>query len=198
MKNSNLLILVLIIFGTMSLNAQSNWEMNSLSIFTGETPLTKGTTITGIFTKGKNTLVLDFNNKLGEVMYFHTPVKQFSFGPSIGFYKNSPWLGPIFSFEFFKGKFKTLNWIGGSFGDPEAGTTSEKFEFLFSYHQFSLVLKDIEIYYVLQHYQENMPEHIFGTKISHKISEQISLFSGLAFMERSKKYLWSMGLKYVF
>ncbi len=174
----------------------SKWKLNSLTLFTGETPLTKGITFTPIFEKGKSTFVLDLNAELGEAMYFYSVKKWFSVGPSIGFLKNTPWIGPICSFNLFKGHFKTLNWVGWSFGDPEKGTSESLPRFLFSYHEFSLTYKNLTCYYTLQHYQEMLPEHIVGAKATFSLNENFSLFGGLGYMTRAEKYLWSVGISY--
>ena len=163
---------------------------------TGETPLLKGNSFTAVFSKAKSTFVLDINLELGEFLHFYS-TKNFCPGYSAGFYKNSPWIGPIFTTEFFKGHFKSLNWVGWSFGDPEKSTTKAKADFLFSYHQFSLVYKWVECYYVLQHYQSNLPEHVEGIKLTLPISKNFFVFGGWAYMKRAEKNLWSMGLTFV-
>ena len=183
---------------------KTKWEVVSISIMTGETPLTKGLTFTPAISKGKWTIVADFNAELGEIMFFFSPTKKnwISFGPSAGFFKNSPWIGPILSFSLFKGHFKTLNWVGWGFGDPEKATTEIEPTFLFSYHQFSLVSSwerfGAEAYYVLQHYQKNIPEHIVGAKIEVNCFPNLYVSPGLGYMIHAKKYLWSIALTYRF
>ena len=166
----------------------------------GETPLTKGITFTPIISKGKVTIIMDFNAEIGEIMVFYSPTKKgwISFGPSAGFYKNSPWIGPILSLNLFKGHFKTLNWVGWSFGDPEKSTTEKDPAFLFSYQQFSVCGWNAEIYYVLQHYQYLIPEHIFGAKYNFNCFKHISISPGLGYMLHTEKFLWSLGFSYNF
>jgi hypothetical protein len=204
MKNYQIILLVsliLMIVGSiaMSANAQeenTGWRLYSQTLLTGETPLTKGMTSTSVFCKGKSCLVLDMNAELGEIMYLYSVTKWFSVGPSIGFFKNTPWVGPVAEIKLFNSHFKTLNWFGWSFGNPEEETTKLKPKSLFSYHQFSLVYNWVEGYYILQHYQENLPEHIVGTKVTFPIGENFSIFGGLGYMIRADKFLWSTGVTY--
>ena len=116
---------------------------------------------------------------------------------SVGFFKNTPWVGPIAEIKFFKGHFKTLNWFGWSFGEAEKSTTEAEVNFMFSYHQFSLVWGGVECYYTLQHYYCALPEHIVGTKISSKLGKNFSIFGGVGYMARAEKFLWSTGIIFI-
>lgn len=177
---------------------KTNWNISSISLCTGETPLTSGLTFSGVVLKDKSSLILDLNNDLGEIIYFYTPIKQISAGFSGGFLYNTPWFGPIASFNLLDGHITTLNWIGWSAGDPERGNTSEKIIFCFSYQQFNLNWKDFQAYYVLLHYQKNIPEHIFGMTGTLDFNEKVSLFGGVGYMYNEDKVLWSTGFKYNF
>ncbi|MCA9487730.1 MAG: hypothetical protein KC516_02095 [Nanoarchaeota archaeon] len=179
-----------------SQNQIKEWSLSSVTIQTGETPLTKGITITPSFSVGESTLLIDFNAELGEVMYFQNLTGWVSGGPSGGFYKNSPWVGPIWSFNLFDGHLTTLNWFGWSFGNPEEGTTKENPKFLFSYHQANIIFNPFEVYYVFQHYQELPVEHITGMKFNFNPNKKIVLSGGLGYMFHAEKPLWSMGMSY--
>lgn len=198
MKN---LILGLSLLVVLSLSAQEtkkeNWKINSLSISTGETPLTKGITLTPEFSKGKSVLLMDFNAELGEAMYFYSPKKWFAICPSVGFFKNTIWVGPIGSLNLFNGHIKTLNWVGYSAGNPEESSTKSEANFLFSYQWITVAVKGIEVYYVLQHYQRCL-EHISGVKATFNLSHEIKLFGGLGYMFNAEKYLWSTGFVWNF
>ena len=179
------------------------FRLEEQSFSTGETPLTKGLTSTSVFGKGKSTFVVDLNAELGEVMYFYSFTKWFSVGPSIGFFKNSPWAGPIAEITLFKSKaedkfyFKTLNWFGWNAGNAEESTIKAEANFMFSYHQFTFVFWNrVEAYYIFQHYQKMLPEHISGVKSTISLSEKFSVFGGCGYMFRAEKFLWSMGLTF--
>lgn len=195
----SILVLIFLSFGFANAqeNNSSKWKVNSLTFMTGETPLLKGNSLTVSFSKAKSDFVVDINSELGEFLHFYSG-KNFSPGYSAGFYKNFPWAGPVLTMQFFKGHFKTLNWVGWSFGNPEESTTETKPAFLFSYHQFSLVYKWIEGYYTLQHYQKSLPEHLGGMKLTFSLNKNIFIFGGWGYMTRAEKHLWSMGLTYSF
>lgn len=194
----NLILLFALVISVSELNAQDStgWNISSISFSTGETPLTSGNTFTGVFSKGKSTIIVDYNATLGELIYFYSPIKQFSFGPSGGFVKNTPWVAPIAQLDLFKSHVKTLHWIGWSLGDPEKGGTSKEVLFCFSYQQVSLLHKGVELYYANNIYQKNTSEHIFGVKETFKLNKKFSTFFGGGYMMNAKKFLWSTGLNY--
>jgi hypothetical protein len=185
---------------SMCINAQDStaWKLNSVSISTGETPLLNGLAFSGVITKGKSTWIADYTSTLGEVIYLYAPKKWIFFGPSVGFLKNTTWVGPIASLNLFKGYLTTLNWVGWSFGDPEIGNTSGEIGFMFSYHQTNINWKSLQVYHVLLHYQKNPTENIFGIKETYELSDNISLFGGWGYMLDAEKHLWSTGLNYNF
>lgn len=218
MKNSNsyqsasahksiLAVLILIVLAFLipaiksSAQDSVNWKLNSVSISSGETPLSSGLAFSAKISRGKSVVLCDYNSTLGEALYFYSPIKQFSFGYSGGVFKSNIWVfwaGPIASFSLFDGHLTTLNWAGWSLGDPEMEKTTSEIKFCFSYQQISLNWKFAEAYYALLHYQRCKPEHIFGTKFNFNLSEKISLCGGLGYMLNAEKYLWSTGLDYNF
>ncbi|MFA5953713.1 MAG: hypothetical protein WC812_03910 [Candidatus Pacearchaeota archaeon] len=190
-KNSN----------SQEISSPEKWKINSINFVAGETPLTKGITLSPVFSKGKSTIMIDLNQELGELMFFYSPKKWCSIGPSVGFFKNTSWVGPIASLNIFNGHVTTLNWVGWSFGNPEAiggGTTNSNVDFLFSFHQVSVNYFGVEGYYILQHYQKNFPGHIVGVKYTFALGDNFSLFGGYAYMFRADKSLWSAGFILLF
>jgi len=173
-----------------------NWNLNSITFCTGETPLTSGNTFSGVFSKQKSTILVDYNATLGELIYLYSPIKQMSFGPSGGFVKNTPWFAPILTFSLFKGMFKTLHWVGWSFGDPEEKGTSEEILFCFSYHQISLLYAGFECSYANNVYQKNNPEDILCMKKTFELNNQFSTFFGTGYMFNTEKFLWSTGISF--
>lgn len=182
---------------TLKSNA-SVWEGLSITFLTGETSLTKGNTLSVAWKKGKSVLITDINDELGEFMYLYYPKKWFSIGPSVGFLRGIPYFGPIGTLEWYKDNFsfKTLDWFGWDFGN-----SINKCSFLFSYHQITLGYNFNnkflpEAYYVLQHFQKNLPEHLFGTKVTFGLNSTWSVFGGWAYMLREDYHLWSCGINF--
>jgi hypothetical protein len=194
-----LVCIILLISGSVfSQKNDSLWKFNSISLSSGETPLSSGLAISTVVSKGKSTFMCDYNSALGEILYFYSPVKQFSIGYSGGVFKNTFWSGPIASLSLFKEHFTTLNWVGWSLGDPEKSKTASELKFHFSYNQFNLNIKPFQVYYILLHYQKCFPEHIFGIKGTFKLYEKVSLSGGLGYMLKADKFLWSTGIDYNF
>lgn len=198
------ILLSLILFATTNVFAQeTEWKLNSISWSTGETPLTSGNTFSAVMSKDNVTIIADYNDDLGEIIYFYSPEKsnRFSFGPSGGEFKNTFWAGPITQFVLLKRHLTILNWVGWSLGDPEdlegKGEPSE-LKFCFAYHQATISAKGFDAYYANQIYQKNDMEHIFGLKKTFNLSERISLCGGLGYMLNAEKFLWSTGLNYNF
>jgi len=106
-----------------------NWKLNSISIGSGETPLSSGLAVSAVISKEKSVFLCDYNSTLGEILYFYSPIKQFSFGYSGGVFKSNMWVfwsGPIASLNLLNGHFTTLNWFGWSLGDPEMEKTESE------------------------------------------------------------------------
>lgn len=212
MKNSNsyqslpvrsfglLLIIVISLIIKLQIHAQKTdslgWRLNSLSFSTGETSLTKGNTLSGSFSKNKSILVFDFNDALGEAIYFYSLSKNISAGPTIGFLNNIIWFGPISNICLFKEHVGILSWVGWSFGNTEKGNPDSEIEFCFSYHQIVLSGWKYKISYALQHYQKNCPEHIFELKKTINLNKNFSTSFGGGYMTKSEKFLWNLALNY--
>jgi len=201
MKTIFLLIALLVSAFMLKVNAQkdsSNWKLSSVYFSTGETPLTVGNTFGFSVTKGSSVLLCDYNDDLGEVLYFYAPSKFVSFGPTGGFFKNTPWFGPVLSFSLFNGHFTTLNWVGWSTGNPEKETTVAELPFCFSFQQATLTLAGFNFKYAVQNYQKNPTEQIVQIDRNFILNKNLNLSGGGGYMIRAEKFLWFMCISYNF
>lgn len=179
----------------MSLS-QSNWEVKSLCIQTGETSFTSGLSFNSTLSKKNSTLVLDFNSDLGEIIYLYSPINELSFGPSVGFFNNTLWYGPIAELNLFNKFFRNMLWVGWSFGDTEKGNTSKDMLFCFSYWETSLNFKNTSIYYSLMKYQEEKTDQIYGIRQDFEINSKWLLNTSVGYIHFEKKPLYSIAITY--
>jgi hypothetical protein len=190
-------ILLTVLF-TVSANAQG-WRLNTVSAQTGKTPLSDGIDISATVSDSSgNSMLLDFSPVQGEMLFFHSVIKNLSFGPTVGFFKNVAWIAPVASADFFDGHFTLLVWIGWSFGNPELGNTSPKLRFCFNYEQATVNVGSYDFYYALLGYQKFLPENIFGINKSFSLTDHFAAYGGVGYMEQAEEFLWSSGIKYSF
>lgn len=176
--------------------SQSNWEMKSLSIQTGETSFTTGLSVNSILSKQNSTLILDFNSDLGEIIYLYSPVSELSFGPSVGFFNNTLWGGPIAELSLFNKVLKNMVWFGWSFGDTEKGSTSKDAMFCFAYQETSLNFKNTSVYYALMKYQKERTDPMYGIRQNFEINQKWLLNTSLGYIHLKRKPLYSIALTY--
>ena len=193
----SLIVLFIISLSAISFS-QEDWVLNSISLQTGKTSLTKGMTISASFSKEDYSFIADFNADLGEIIAFHNFSENFSLGLSGGFYKNVLWWGPIMTITLFDEHIKTLHWIGESFGNSEKRVNQLQNEFMFSYQQISFCFLETEVSYAFQNYYQFRPEHIFSLKKTFDLNESTSFFGSGGYMKNEEDFLWSIGVFYKF
>lgn len=185
--------------GRGSLFSVGFWKISSLSFSTGETSLTKGITGTVVLSNKDERIILDINRDLGEVI--HTiNFEWLNPGYSFGFYKSEKatfWFGPYIEIEI-TDWLNFLTWEGWSFGDPETLHPSYPLKWMFTYNQLTINYQNQIFYYALLHYQNNLPEHLFGMNYSEELINSFYLNLGLGFMFRAQKPLWNFGVSYQF
>lgn len=186
------------LFAQDSTSVSEDWDLNSVSLSTGESSLTKGLTLSAEVSKGDYSIVVDFNNDLGEVLAFQKLSDNVSTGLTFGFYKNVLWWAPIFTTSFFDGHLKTLHWAGYSFGDSEKKENKLQQTFMFSYQQISICFFDTDLSYAFQNYYQLKPEHIFSIKKVFNLNENFSMSGSAGYMKHANEPLWSIGLTYKF
>lgn len=202
-----------LLFGQESSDSLRKWKLTSIALTTGETPLSSGLNVDIFASNGKNSAWLCYNGVLGQIVYDIPLTKNIIIQPSGGIYHNIPWIGPMVTFKLFKNQLTTNHWFGWSAGIPEEEEASLKdIIFIYSFQQITYspsylkgVLKGLDFYYVLFHYETNSASHMLGMKktTKFKFSENFTMSSSVTEYIQTEpgtknRLLWSLGFAYNF
>ncbi len=195
-----LFLLCLLIMSGLQIKAQekSKIELNSLSLSSGEGPLSSGLFFEANFTRGKDLL----NIYLGErdiCVYYLKPLgKKIYLGPSWEYYYNTPTLGLLalttpFSSE--NWTVSTFSWGGISAGTPTEQVTLLQWRWLFLYNSLSVDYKGLTLSGAVMWYETW--GHLFDLKYTKDINQNFKMFGSAGYSWYGDgKYLFKLGLSY--
>ena len=194
------LFLLCLFAATIVLSAQEKpkIELNSLSLSSGEGPLSSGLFFEANFTRGKDLL----NIYLGErdiCVYYLKPIgKKMYLGPSWEYYYNTPTLGIMalttpFSTE--NWTISTFSWGGISAGTPNEEVTLLKWRYLFLYNSLGIDYKGLTLSGAVMWYETW--GHLIDLKYTKAINKNFKLFGSAGYSwYRDGKYLFKLGVSY--
>ena len=181
----------LFLFVTICAAQTDKIKFSSVTVATGETPLTKGLTGTLILESKIRLVEITLNNDFGYSLYRW---KDFPADPSVtfGLLHNAPWIGPRMDFSV--GPISNVHWFGWVAGEPEAPDT--EVNFLFSFQSVTMITWNVIGSYTLQHFMQDSPKHLATLNYTHSFNSDFSAQFGITYDLGSLRPLFGLSVTY--
>ncbi len=177
---------------------KSNITLSSLSLSSGEGPLSSGLFFEANFTRGKDLLTMYLGERDICVYYLKPWGKKIFIGPSVEYYYNTPTLGIMaITTPFSKNRWtiSTFSWAGVSAGTPQEKVELLKWRYLFLYNSLSIEYRNLTLSGAIMWY--DTWGQLFELKYTKKITQNIKMFGSAGYSwYADNKYLFKYGLSY--
>jgi hypothetical protein len=170
-------------------------SFDEIKISSGKGALTEGTYIDFSFSSEKSFAVVTIsNNDIMVTNFFRLFEDKILVGPSAGYYRNTPWIGPqlVFSPTSFISTFHWVGWTVGEFGQDLSRLKDSKFAF--AANQITLKHWRLELNYCLIHYLKNEPMHTSGIRYSQEINEKFKVYTDIGYNFTDEVQLLKLGI----
>lgn len=176
------IILFLAVIASLMVNAQEvkkEVKISSLSLSSGNGPLSAGLLFEANFTRGDDL----FNLTLGErdmyAFYLKSTLnKKLLIGPCLEYYHNVPTLSGIAIASPIK-NFSTFSWLGYSTGKPDMKVELANWQFLFFYQSLDFTYQRIGISGAIMYFQGWIP--MLDFKYRQPIMDKVNLFTSAGY-----------------
>jgi hypothetical protein len=194
-KSVFLLLLVLICVPTF---AQKEIKVTSLSLSSGEGPLSNGIFFEGNFARGNDIINISLGERDMYLLYLKGIGKKFSVGPSFEYFHNVPLLGIMAnSTPLTAGKLSigTMTWTGVSAGNPDEKIQLLNWRFLFFWQSIDLNYKNLTATGAIMYFNDWGP--LIDIKYRQPINKKFTLFTSAGYsFYRDGKALLKLGITY--
>ncbi len=199
-----ILVVFIILISTAFVHGQENtYQLNSLSLSSGEGALSSGLFFEAIFNRNDDI----FGIYLGErdiCVYYLKPLlnQKIYIGPSWEYFFNTPTFGLMlmtnpYTTKDEKFSLSTFTWSGISAGTPLEKVELLNWRYLFFYNSIELAYKNLSINGAVIWY--DTWGHLFEVKYSKEILQNLNIFTSAGYSwYQDGKYLFKFGMKYQF
>ncbi len=198
-------VIIVVLISTLSFAGadEKNFNINSVSLSSGEGALSSGLFLEAIFSRNNDI----FGIYLGErdvCVYYLKPMlnKKVYIGPSWEYFFNTPTFGLMiltspYSTKNEKFSISTFSWTGVSAGTPLDKVELLNWRFLFLFNQISLNYRSFSVSGALMWY--DTWGQLFEVKYSKEIMKNMDIFTSAGYSwYQDEKYLFKFGMKYQF
>lgn len=172
------LIALVVLTFSIQLNAQKI-ELSSLSLSSGNGPLSQGLLFESNFSNGKDLVNLTLGERDMYAFYLKSFVKsKVLVGPCLEYFHNVPIIGLITITSPFK-NVSTFSWVGYSAGIPDSKVELLKWRFLFIYQSVDYTYKRFTTSGAIMYYDGWQP--ILDFKYKQPLMKNVSLFTSAGY-----------------
>jgi len=174
-------------------------SVTSIDLSGGKSALSSGLFLTANLKKGENLFQVTLSDERIFInSFFKIGKTGLSFGPSVGYFKNVPFLAVIGTFRPFGSKyFSTFHWGGYSFGQPD-GMVSINPTFLFAVNTANIDLWRLRGSYSIICFQKLPVKHVVSLRYTQTITDSFMAYTDIGYDITNKIQLLKVGLVYKF
>lgn len=174
-------------------------EVTSMDLSGGRSALSTGLFFTTNLKKGDNTFQITLSaERIFLNSFYKLGNSGLSFGPSIGIFKNVPYMAVIGTFRPFNSKvFSTFHWAGYSFGQPD-GIISANPTFLFAINTANIDVWKMRGSYTVVFFQKLPVKHVVSLRYTQNITDRFTGYTDIGYDITNKVQLLKLGLVYKF
>lgn len=182
---------------TFSESRSEEFKLNSFEVFSGKSSLFTGTDFILSFETDDYVLKVQGNEKRVYTRSLWKTPWSFESGLIGGYFENTFFLGPEFTFNPTTSYFSTFHQAGWYFFGKRGDPGLKKSGLSFIYNAVYFTINKITLSGVLFHFEGNKPDYLPGISLSQKINKNFTLITGGEYSYREAEPMYSISVRYI-
>jgi hypothetical protein len=187
-------VIIFVVITPMQEVKANDFKLSSISLSSGEGPLSSGLFFEANLIKGDDILNISLGERDMYIYYLKTINKYIKVGPCLEYYYNIPVLGAMALTTPFK-NLSFFTWSGISAGEPDMKVEPFNWNFMFFYQSLNYSYKRVSASGAMLYYQEWMP--IINLQYNQPIIKNFDFFSSVGYKFHGEgRALFKIGFVY--